>query len=404
MSLTLEDLFTPLTPDQVKAELLDIATALQFDVTAWEPLGAARAILAIVGTEIANNTEVTAIIARSGLLDFAANTDGTINPWLTLLSKSLYNVERQEASFASTATYVLTNSSGSPITVNPDDLHLAITTGINAGALFKNDTGGVVAASGGTLVITVTADVAGAGSTATANTITTFVTPVAGLTGTNPDPAVGTDVQSDAELVELCRESLGAASPDGPELAYDFFAKRDENRQPLKNGSATIGVNRTKVSKFSPTAQVLVYVAKPSGVVPGTVGNLTTDLGIVADNIFRNAMPTAVTVTVSSAAGLNVGITADVWMSSANTLLALDVQNTVLAKLQAYFETIPIGGFDIGGGGKIFLDAIIGQIFQAIPGKVVQVTISSPGGDVTVAPNQVALLTSVAADFTIHQL
>lgn len=394
---SLVDLYSPLTREQVEAKFLVIAEALGFDITAWEPLSSVRTFNAIVAQAMSNETQTTTLMARSVLLDFAANTDGTINPWLTLFGKSWFDVEREEATFATT-TVTLTNASVTPYTINPGDLHFAVTSGVNEGALYSNTTEGVLAASG-TLDVTVVADIAGSSSSATAGTITTMVTPLAGVTAANSLPANGKDDELDPPYVLRLKSSFGALSPNGPEDAYRFFALNA-----LHADGTPVDVNRARISPYSPTGQVIVYVASTSGVVPGTVGNLATDLGLVADNIFRNAMAITDTPTISSAAGLNVTIQATVYMRATNTLDAATVKAKVLARLLSYFTTVPIGGTDIGGGGKLFLDAVIGEIYNAIPSQVAQVVITSPGSDVSMTVNQVAVLTSVLGDFTVVQL
>jgi len=396
---TLAELFEALTPDQVEAKLLQIAQTLGFPVTAWAPLDAMAVLLAIVAANDSNLTSTQVYFARSGLLDYAANTDGTTNPWLTALADSVYDVQRQDATFAETAI-ILTNASTSPYTIAVGDLTFAITSGPNAGATFHNSNAGVLPASGGVVSLEILADVAGAGSTAQPGTITTMVTPLAGVTATNPLAAIGLNEESDVRLIERCRAKLGALSPDGPSKAYEFAALSTVDA----TTGAPIDVNRVSVSPFSSTGQVQVYVASSTGPVPGTVGDLTTDLGQVAQSIFLNAMPVAVTVTVNSAASLSVLIRANVYMRSTNTILAADVQTKVLERLLAYFQTVPIGGTDIGGGGKLFLDAIIGEIYNTVPGQVAQVIITTPVADVAMSVSQVAVLTSVVTDFTIVQL
>jgi phage-related baseplate assembly protein len=394
---SLSDLYTPLTREQVTAKLLEIADTFNFDITAWEALGSVRTFLSIIAQAMANETQTTTLISRSVLLSFAANTDGTINSWLTLFGESWFNVPREEATFAQT-TETLSNATGAPYTINPGDLHFAVTTGTNAGALYSNTTGGILPASG-TLDVTIVADVAGASSSANSGEITTMVTPLAGVTATNSDPATGKDDESDASYVSRLQSSFGALSPNGPEDAYRFFALN------AKHADGTpVDVNRASVTPHSSTGQVGIYVASSSGVVPGTVGNLATDLGLVADNIFRNAMPLTDTPTIASAVGLNVDIQATVYMRATNTLDAATVKAKVLSALLKYFGTVPIGGTDIGGGGKLFLDAVIGEIYQAIPGQVAQVIITSPGADVSMTVSQVAILTSVTGDFTVVQL
>src|SRR5258708_25011113 len=148
---SLSDLFSPLTRKDVEDKMLSIAQTLGFVVTAWNPLGAARGLFSIFAQQLANFTTTTTLIARSGLLDFAANTDGTINPWLTVLADSLYGVQREESTFAKSTTYVLTNTTGLPITLADGDLTTAITSGTNNRPLYQHTPGAAVACRGGSL-------------------------------------------------------------------------------------------------------------------------------------------------------------------------------------------------------------------------------------------------------------
>lgn len=397
---TLAELFTPLTPDQVEAKLLQIAQVLQFPVTAWAPLDSMAVLLAIVAANDSNLTDTMTLMGRSGLLDFAANTDGTTNPWLTVLADSGYDVQREESTFAETNSMVVRNVAAVPYVIAPGDLTFAITSGRNAGQTFHNTTGGTLPATVGVLSLTILADTSGSGSTAQPGTITTMVTPLAGVTASNTLAAIGIDEESDQKLVQRCRAKLGALSPDGPGKAYEFAALSTVN----PTTGAPIDVNRVSVSPFSSTGQVQVYVASTSGPVPGTVGDLTTDLGLVAQNIFEIAMPTAVTVAVDSATILSVLIRATVYMRDSNTIPAGDVQTAILEKLLAYFQGQPVGGTNVGAGGRTFLDAIIGEVYATVPNQVAQVVISAPTADVVMTASQVAVLTSVATDFTIIQL
>jgi hypothetical protein len=47
---------------------------------------------------------------------------------------------------------------------------------------------------------------------------------------------------------------------------------------------------------------------------------------------------------------------------------------------------------------------VIGEIYQAIPGHVAQVVITSPGADVSMGGNEVAILQSTTGDITVVQL
>jgi len=384
--LTLSEMFTPLDKDTILSSMLSVAQSLGFPITAWQSGSVPREILEVIAQKIADFTTTTSAIASGGLLDYA--TGG----WLTLLARSLYGLTRTPATFGTT-TESLSNSSGVAYVINAGDLHFL---NGSTGATYTNTTGGTLGASGGTLDVQIIADQSGTSFNATASAINSLVTPLLGVTMSNASPLTANDEETDEELRERCRESLAAASPNGPGDAYDFFAKAATR---LSDGS-NVGVTRTLVVSAG-NGSTTVYVASATGAIAGTMGNPATDLGAIHDEIQKNCVPTGFAETTVSAVAHNILVSATVYLKHGSTLAPSVAQDQILVQLQNYFKTIPIGGFDIGSGGKVFVDALIGQIYQA-SGEFIEVTISSPGGaSVALAQNEVAVITSVGANFTI---
>ncbi len=381
--LTLAEMFTPMTKDEILEGMLTLADSLGFPTSAWQPGSVAREILEICAQQLANTSEVVSSVAAGGLLDYA--TGG----WLTLLAKSFYNLDRIEATFG-TGSVTLTNASGVGYVIAANDIHFLNST---TGATYTNTTGGTLSAAS-TLTLDIIADEAGSASNAVATQIDELVTPLLGVTVANAAALTASDAESDDQLRARCRASLAAASPNGPSDAYNYFAT-----SAVRENGSSVGVTRSKVLQTQ--GDITVYVASDSGAISGTAGDPTTDLGAVNENIQDNCVPTGMTATVATAIATNTAVTADVYLKSGSTITPAEAKQLILTQLQTYWKTIPIGGFDIGSGGKIFLDAVVGQIFQAHP-DIIQAEITAPLVDVSLSEFQVSALTSTTASFTIY--
>lgn len=389
---TLTQLFTPLTADQVFASELDIAAQVQLPVTAWQDLSCGREIL-FVTAQLASNFTVGAFggAAAGGLLDFATGD------WLTLLAISNFGVTRIPATFGAgveeytnvaavdydfaAGELVLVNSVTGATYTNADDVHLP------AGSV------GSPTVTPGVIV----AQIAGTVGSANAGQVTSLQSPVLGVSVTNTTAIAGVDEQSDPSLRTLCRLSMARASPNGPVDAYSYFATTSVRAV----DGASVGVTRTNVIQQNGT--VLVYVASASGGVPGDASDPNTDIGAVNANIQNNCVPTGITASTVSATPFPQTITAQVWRARGSTISDSALQQAIANQLSSYVKSVPIGGFNIGTGGTLFLDAIIGQIFQAAPGQVVQVTVSAPAGDVAVNSNQVVTIGPGPVNITVNQ-
>lgn len=387
MPLTLSDMFTPATQPDVLDSLLEIAESvgLPVEADAWQPGGVYREILFVVAQKIADLTEVTSAIAAGGLLDFASGG------WLTLLAQSGYGVTRIPSTFGETVES-MTNNSAITYVIAAGDLHFLNAT---TGKTYTNTTGGTLTLGGGTLDVDIIADEAGTDSNAVPGDIDSMVTPLIDVVVTNATALSATDEERDADLKQRCRDKLASISPNGAAAAYDFFAKSATR----ESDGSNVGVTRVRTTQTN--GSVTVYVASASGPVSGTAGDPTTDLGAINLVIQTNCVPTGITATVVSAAQNSILVEADVYLKHGSSLDTATTRQLVLEQLQDYFEVIPIGGYDIGSGGRVFVAALTGQIFQA-HGDIIDVAITLPAADVVMADNEVAVLTSISTSFTIH--
>jgi len=340
----------------------------------------------VLAAIFAGYTEVMVLAIRAGFLDLAEGI------WLTLLAKHVYNVERLEATFA-TGSVIIDNAGGGSYAFDPEEVIFINTVCRKTYTNVEAFTVGPLEAE---KTIAIRAVEAGSPSTAAPGQINAFETKFLGLSCTNPQALLGFDAEGDPDLRQRCRDSLGALSPNGPEAAYVYVAK--SAKRPDKT---PIGVNRVHIPPATGDGTVHVFVATPSGAVQGSPSDPSTDLGIIASDIYKKAVPKGVTAFVSSAVEKPIALTIDVWTDAGASLTEGEVRNLIEKKLRDYFRTIPIGGHVIPpAGGRILWRALVGQIEAASP-YIIEARLADEA-DIPMVVPQVATLASVA--LTVHQV
>ena len=388
--LSLSDLLQALTPAQAQAIILGLCAQLGLPVTSWQSGGVALTIISVIAQVYSAFTQVIVTAVGGGLLDYA------VGGWLTLLARNVYNVTRIPATLASAPqAMLLTNGGGGQYIIAAGDLTFSQTIG-GVKYLYTTTSGGTLASGPGTtLTLDVAAVTSGSTSSAAPNTITTLETTLLGVTCTNTVPVLGQDAELDPALRQRCRNALGALSPNGPKQAYYYVAT-----SATLNG-VSCGVTRVKIPTPPGDGSLTVYVATSSGALSGTVGDLTTPLGVVDNLIQNNVVPEGVgPVTVASATPHSVAITGDVYVNVAGNLVTSDVQVAVDAAMTAYFSVLPIGG-QVAGIGKVFINGLIGVIENSSP-WIVYATISSPSADVSMGVGDVPVYGGTT--ITVHQV
>lgn len=377
--LAIDDLFAVLDRASVNDTLIGVATALGLKVTAWQPGQPVRTIFASIAQIGADYTRTSSEAIKGGFRE--TSTGG----WLTLLSRSHFNVERREAEPA-TGTVDLTNDETSDTdTFQPGDLVFAHAS---TGKTYKNVGVVLVPASSTLEDVPIEAFEPGTASDAAPGAITEMVTSVIGLSVTNPEAVLGADEEGDDELRARDLEQLGSLSSAGPKEIYSAVVK---NRK-LNLTSAPI--TRTKVVADPLTGLLTVYMATASGAP--TVGDVT----ISQATIDKWAEPWCIGATAAAATPLVQAITVEVWVEN-TSLTPTEIQTAIAARLAPYFKRLPIGGYVIPPGtGRIDHDAIKGEIFQAVAG-VVDVDLAVPVGDVAVADNEVPTLGAVVVTVNV---
>ena len=376
----ISDLFTPTTVDEAKAAIYAQLERVGIKTADWKPGGVVRTIVAIVAVLVATFSELVASIAAMGWLTTATGD------WLTNKAKGDFGVDRIPASAAG-GTYRLTNTAGGSFTVLADELIVANPT---TGAQYRNVAGFTLLPLG-TVDIEIIATEAGAWTSSDAGTVTTLVTPLTGVTGTNPAALVGLDEESDALLVTRCLAAPSIASPAGPSDAYSYAART----WPRADGSPT-GITRARTVSDTGTGEIVVTAATATG------APLAGDLTYLQDKMIREILTECATLSLVAASGVSVPVSFVAYTSNLASNATAD-KAAGSAALRAYVGAVPIGGYRVGGAtGVMPRSGLAGAIQGAIPGCF-RVDILSPAADVSLTSSQVAVLGAVTASVQVER-
>lgn len=378
-TLDLSDLIVEETNATVYAKLLAFAAALGLQTETWHPGDPTRTLFDADSRLHAGRERLVVELIKAGFLDLASG-DG-----LTLCAKYLFGVDRVPATYA-TCTLRFTNTGNALFAIDPEDYTLLNS---DTQKTYRNSTGGTLNPNS-TLDVTITAEEAGAASSAGIGEIDTLVNALPKVSVSNVTTAVGTDAESDPALRARCRAKLGSLSPNGPADAYAFVALTPE----LVNGRV---ISRVRVVDNSTVGEVQVYVAGPSGAVDApTVADVDAGIETYANPLCNSA-------TVTSATNAPQNITYTLWVYSGVNKQSAEIQADVQAALIEALKTRPIGG-DITPPaltGYIYKGFIEATILQAVAPYGYRVTVSAPAADVSLAVNQVAVLGTLTATINV---
>lgn len=359
MSLSLSDLLTSLTSDNIRDTAYGILQALGFSTTSWRPGAISRTLIDLLSRVVAPFTNLQVQATSSGFLDYATGD------WLTILAQQVYGVDRNLATFAP-GFVTVNNSAGGVYSFPAFSVRFINPT---SGKAFTNTAAFSVNALQTGVVVPIQAIEAGSASTSSPGTITQFETTYIGLSVTNANAVVGDDDETDDSVRLRCRAKLGALSPMGPQAVYDFVART----QSLNGG---VLVTKTNVQAESTTGDVLITLANDSGALSGG------DVAKVQNGFDLYAAPQCIEPTAVSAVALSIDVVCTVWVYTSQNLNTSDIQASVASALTAYFKSIPIGGFVVPPNpGMLFVDSLEVAIGKAVPAFRVEVT--TPSSDVS---------------------
>lgn len=379
MTATLAQLTTPLTVDEASAVIYSAIGVRGTDATTWKAGSPVRTIIAGLSIIVAAFSSLVSLIARSGFLALSTGA------WLELVAFYVYGVTKDQGSFA-TGTVRFVNGG------------VGVYGSIAIGALVvKNNTTGktyrntavVSIGSGATVAAAMQADEIGSASTSAATTIATMVSALAGVTCSNPAALVGSDAEDDATLRLRCAEKLGSLSPNGAPDAYAYVARSSKRL----DGSA-IGVTRVRTIPDG-LGGLDLYVATATGGVTGTVGNTSTDLGKIDDDVQTQTVPRGITCRSHTAGTVSIAPTYELWIPESYAGTDAQAQALVAAALLAFVSTRPIGGDVISpASGFVYKVALEDVIGSAVSGAVKR-SLTVPAGDTAIGATAAPVLGAI---------
>ncbi len=222
MPVTLEELLTEQTSEQVYARVIAYLQDEGFPVTDWEVGGVERTRAKAFTKSLADLvSSVIPTITAGGFVDYA------VDAWLRLLAKQRYDLDFNEKTYTKGAMLLACSASAGPHTIAAEQLIARFSSGNR----YINTTGGVLA-SGGTLELAWRSEekndsVNGNNYIDPSDGTIELVTPLTGVTVTNPastfseDP-VGVTSGTSTGTVDL------SGTPDG---SYQITIRIDSDGQ-----------------------------------------------------------------------------------------------------------------------------------------------------------------------------
>lgn len=336
--LSLEDLTKPLTTDEVRATIYSILEQIGVNTTNWKPGAIVRTLIAMIAVVFSAFTYWSAAAVRGGFLLLARGD------WLTATAKYDYSTERNPATFASGAVR-LRNTGAGVYDFEAGDLTLKYTKTVNGQSITYNytntDTATVSLASGSVetpsyATIYIQAETIGQDPNIPSGATLVLQPDFDGVSVVVSTAIIGSEEETDQQLIHRSIAQASAISPNGPQEAYDYVCLT------TKDGYGEVIAQKVSVV---PGSVVRVYVANYSG-------SISNDgYEILNAAIQTNVVPLGVTAIVSRATNQSFAISYTAYYAK-TTLSEATMQAYIAAALEDYFTTIPIGGFPgIGDSG-----------------------------------------------------
>ncbi len=282
------------TADEILTSALEIAESVGLPVTTWRVGDPTRTQFRALARKLATADEVQTELAKAA---FITGPEGTRaeGDWLSLRSLDVYNVEREEATYA-TPTLELDNAGGGLYEI--DTRGLVVLSSIT-GASYTNQAPLVINPATTGIPVLLIAEEAGSEGSIGVDEIDTIVSPtLTGVTIAGNTASTAADEQSDEGLIEQCVASLGALSPNGPVDAYEYVVRNAEL-------TGVEGVTRALGSGDTADGTVTVYAAATTAALDGpTVALLQAAVDTWAQPLCTGATvvsgtPSTIAVTLS---------------------------------------------------------------------------------------------------------
>ena len=365
---TLTELLRPKTREGWRDFLLGQLGAAGFRVTSWPDGGTARGLVEAAAAGLADVQAGIVEVTKGGLLDLAEEG------WLTLLAKSVFDVERKPSTFTEGWVTLTAAAGAGPYTITAGSFWAGQQgSGITDAKRFSATTGGTLNPSG-TLRVRVRAESPGVLYNVVPGAVSFLFTPLPGVTATNLSAdwpplggSAGADEESDTALRQRCRDKWSTLGRGATEAAYRYMCT-----------TASPGVTRVQVWAGPGDGTLTCYCAGPAG--PSSAPDIALVTAALNPQHPLTDKPEA-----SPAVALVVAVGGTVRVLSAYRDAARTAALAALAALQASLDL----------GGELDLGALYATLRQ--PG-VVDVDLTAPTGDTVSGVGSVIVLdtTSIA--------
>lgn len=374
MPISLSDLQTPQTKEQVRDTLTGFLVTLGFPVDAWQDGGAARSFLEMMSSLGASFTNQVAAFSKSVDLETAADE------YLDVKARSDYD-ETRAAAVSAVFDATFTNAGATthgPLAAG------SIIMRSTSGQLFEN-TGIETITASSVVVVEVIAQSPGAAGNIGSDTLQ-LVTPLAGVTVATDGTltTAGADAEDDPRLRDRCRTkwatlrvektrdgviNLAKAASDN----IDAVSVLDSN--PRGPGTVDVFVSAENATSGSSDVALVQAALDLAFLGNGTVDQLVQ--AFAAPTVVQNIAATVFVQGITSA----------------------EATSTLTTAWQEFVFDIPLGGFDLSPGPSNVVQTA--QIIEALVDVVgvKSVSLTDPAADVTIAANTKVLVGTIA--FTI---
>lgn len=374
MALSVEQLTTPVTEAEALEQHLDILVSLGFPARSWQSGSVPRTLVQLTARLRANASTTVTGIAKGG---FSALAEGG---WLTLLSASHYENDRQGAVRTKGDVRLVCASGSGPYTKAAGTVVVKDSV---TGQQYRN-VGGFTLSSAASVDVLFEADVAGTAGNVADGAINTLVTSMAGVTvNTSGFPsdwygvtggAAGAAEETDAELRVRNSGKWATLGIGGPKRAYKTWV--------LEALPTVTRVGVDDANTISPGV-VGVYLADATGGV-ADAGNVVRDYLLGTDGVGRHPIGPAPTI----AAATDVSITpAYVATYDPTYYASAGAAETALdAAIDAHYAQLPVGGYQSPSNPAVY-QFTLGSLYAAVvavPG-IINVVLTAPTANVTMA-------------------
>lgn len=384
MAYSFNDLTQPMTRQQVQTAIYSALATTGINTTSWKTGAVVRTMIVGISAVISALTRLTALIARTGFLELSSGD------WLTIVAHYVYSTDRDLATFA-TGYVTLKNNGGGVYEVDVGDL---IVTNPTTQKSYRNTEAFTLEAGQQDLPpIGVSAIEVGTPSNSAAEAITVVTTALPNVECKNAAAVEGRDEETDPELRQRCRETLGALSPMGP---WDAYSSAIKNAR--RSTGASLGVTRVRTVPDG-YGNITIYIATATG------GVVPSDVAIAQTAVQQWAEPQCVTATVVSATPVAIAVTHETWCYNTSAMTLAQIEAAIYAALRAFVNSQPVGGNKITDAdtGKIYADALKATIGGALPTLIVHTDMTVPNEEyVTLAIHEVPVIGVVSS--TLHQI